>query len=337
MSKNRFNHDAKLASQFKEYAKSLNILFVEDDDKLRKNLENTLSHVFKNVYSAGNGLEALALYEENGCDLVLTDINMPEMNGIELIEELRKKDKELPIVVLSAHNESQYYIELINLGVDGFVLKPMNLLNLMYTLTRSCKALYNIRKLKKLEHDVIAEQNRTIVMAKSIEDGEKISKEKMRLLRTSYNSISARDYVENYPVDLEIFSDKLEHFEENLDIHIGRLFKKPSLSNRDLVVLEFSEIGSLISTLPEFSNMAIAVEDFAKTLGDVEDLSNIGDIEDLLFNVSESLYKWRTSIFVDMSTDNIHYLDASLINDCIQLESVLKGEELLDGGDMEFF
>lgn len=335
--RNTFEDNAKLSEKFKTYAKDLTILFAEDDAKVRENVEYILKKVFKNVVSATDGQDGVERFKANPCDIILTDINMPRMNGVEMIKEIREEDPEIPIIILSAHDESQYYLELINLGVDGYILKPMNVLLLIYTLSKSCKALYDARRVKTLEREVLTQQNRTIAMAKAIEEGKDISRERIQLLRTSYQKVSASDFVNNYPTDLQIFNDKLEVLDEKLDIHIDRFVHKPEIPQRDQLASFFMEIAHLIATLPEFANLATAIDNFATTLGKMEDFRNLNEAEMLLFGIASGVAQWRQMIFVAMDTEDIHYLDASLISDCIQLESVLTGQMLEDTDDIEFF
>ncbi len=110
--------------------KNLSILCVEDEVGVRKHLVNTLGYYFKNVYEATNGEEGLRLYYEFNPDIILCDIQMPIMDGIEMIKLIRKDDIITPIVLLTAHNSEEYLMKLINLQVQHFILKPVNAKNL---------------------------------------------------------------------------------------------------------------------------------------------------------------------------------------------------------------
>lgn len=110
--------------------KNLSILCVEDEIGVRKPIVNTLKYYFKNVYEANNGKEGLSCYHEYKPDIILCDIQMPIMDGIEMIKQIRKDDSSTPIVLLTAHNSEEYLMELINLQVQHFILKPINSKNL---------------------------------------------------------------------------------------------------------------------------------------------------------------------------------------------------------------
>ncbi|ADG93316.1 putative PAS/PAC sensor protein [Arcobacter nitrofigilis DSM 7299] len=120
------------------------ILYVEDENILREEISNLLQGFFQKVFIASNGEEALALYEKNKIqiDIILTDINMPKMNGIELISQIRQKDMNLPILICTAFNESKILIKAIKLGVSDYIIKPLQ----MITTLKICAKILTIRK-----------------------------------------------------------------------------------------------------------------------------------------------------------------------------------------------
>lgn len=107
--------------------RKLKLLFVEDEEDLITIIEDTLKKLQSNFLTARNGEEALKVLEEHtDIDAVITDINMPQMNGIELIEQMNKKGLTIPIVVMSAHTESEYIDKAKELGVKDYLLKPFD-------------------------------------------------------------------------------------------------------------------------------------------------------------------------------------------------------------------
>ena len=122
--------------ELKYFARSLNLLIVEDEITLNEELSNILSNFFKEVKSAHNGLEALEEYKVYKPDIILTDISMPKMDGIKMSEEIKNINREQHIVVLSAHNDIKLLIKLIDIGIDQFVLKPLEKNKLMYALLK---------------------------------------------------------------------------------------------------------------------------------------------------------------------------------------------------------
>ena len=115
-----------------EYTKNLSILFVEDHDQLRISTDSILKNFFKVVASAENGQDGLKHYlnyiqENDGkfYDIVLTDIKMPKMDGVELTKNIYEINPSQALIVLSAFDESKYLLPLINLGIEQFLKKTI--------------------------------------------------------------------------------------------------------------------------------------------------------------------------------------------------------------------
>ena len=131
-----------------KYAKEISILFVEDDKGISKKMEILLYEIFSKIEVAFDGNEALGkycnFYKTNNeyPDLIITDIRMPNMDGIELIKHIYKENANQKIIVLSAHNESEYLIELVNLGIYRFILKPMDYNNFFEIIFKVSKEIY---------------------------------------------------------------------------------------------------------------------------------------------------------------------------------------------------
>jgi len=110
----------------KKAAKSVHVLYVEDDEILRDTMLTALEMYFKKVVTAKDGKEALALFEKEHFDLVITDIAMPNMDGMEMLRQIRQIDGDVPVVITSAHNELHYFQSAIGNGVDGYLIKPID-------------------------------------------------------------------------------------------------------------------------------------------------------------------------------------------------------------------
>lgn len=143
-----------------QYTQNLNILYVEDDEQLLAETYDVLEDFFNSVESAVNGQEALKKYKEyhekNSLyyDLVITDINMPLMDGITLIKEIHKIFEDQNIIVVSAYNESSRLIDLIQEGITNFVMKPIAPVQLMTMLHKTAKTICTQNKLKEYQKDL---------------------------------------------------------------------------------------------------------------------------------------------------------------------------------------
>lgn len=108
----------------KQKCKDLKILYVEDEEKVRVQTSKVLSIYFDNVILATDGKEGLKKLKSEKIDIIFTDINMPKMDGLSMIEHIRKIDKLTSIVVFSAYDKTDYFLKTIEYGVDGYILKP---------------------------------------------------------------------------------------------------------------------------------------------------------------------------------------------------------------------
>ncbi len=107
-----------------------NILVCDDDKEIVNAIEIYLTKEGYNILKANNGKEALEVLEKNTVHLIILDIMMPKMDGIEALSEIRK-DKSLPVIILSAKSEDEDKIKGLNLGADDYVTKPFNPLELI--------------------------------------------------------------------------------------------------------------------------------------------------------------------------------------------------------------
>jgi YesN/AraC family two-component response regulator len=102
------------------------VLYVEDDEYIVEIMKDILDAFFDEVYVAYDGEEGLKLYKEKNPDIVLSDILMPKMNGLELSEKILEIKKEQKIILITADNENNYQEKAKKLGVYGYLNKPID-------------------------------------------------------------------------------------------------------------------------------------------------------------------------------------------------------------------
>ena len=112
-----------------EKIKKLKILFVEDEPELLNIISETLKKMDVTFYTAENGKEGLEILKKHAdIDLIVTDINMPQMNGLEMISHIRKSGNDVKIMIMSAYSESEYIKKAKEFGVKDYILKPFDFL-----------------------------------------------------------------------------------------------------------------------------------------------------------------------------------------------------------------
>lgn len=103
----------------------IKVLYVEDDDIARENGVEYLENYFEQIYEAADALTALKLYETITPDIIITDIQMPKLNGLEFVKRVRQKDKKIQIIVLTAYSHKDYLFSAIELQLVKYLIKPI--------------------------------------------------------------------------------------------------------------------------------------------------------------------------------------------------------------------
>lgn len=132
----------------KETCGDLSLLFAEDDPDILASTGKLFSRIFGRVTTATNGRQALDHYHSASFDLVITDLEMPVMNGLELIREIRQNRREQAIIVLSGCSDIQLLLQLLDQQLCGFLAKPAYFSEISRVLARACA---DIREKKALD------------------------------------------------------------------------------------------------------------------------------------------------------------------------------------------
>ena len=139
----------------KELLKRLNILYVEDDHLIRTELSQILSNFFGKVYTAEDGKEGLETYLHNqdDIDIILSDINMPKINGIDMVKTIRGVDKKVPVFFATAYSDVEFLSEAIKLHIHEYIVKPIDVRSLLAIMNDLASVLYqeSLIKLKTKE------------------------------------------------------------------------------------------------------------------------------------------------------------------------------------------
>jgi len=150
-----------------EDTKNITILYVEDEDDVRDGYSRALSRVSKKLYTAENGLIGLELYKKYAPDIVISDIRMPVMNGLEMVKSIKEIDVDANIIFTTAHSESSYLLEAIELQVDGYLLKPVQKRAMLELIEKISKNITlekeNIEQRAILQHIIDSENSLSVI------------------------------------------------------------------------------------------------------------------------------------------------------------------------------
>lgn len=141
-----------------ELSSGMQVLYVEDDEALQRTTLPLLGEFFGRVEARRDGQAGLEAYSEENWDLVISDLRMPVMDGVEMVRQIKAKKPEQMVLITSAHDEAQYLLELINLGVGHFLTKPLDFEKLAEQIGQIAHSF----QLRRLEEDYKAELEREV-------------------------------------------------------------------------------------------------------------------------------------------------------------------------------
>ncbi len=125
----------------KELLKSITVLYVEDEDFIKEEVLFFCKRFIPNFFTAKNGVEGIKLFNEIEADVIITDIQMPEMNGIEMIKNI---NGDVPIIITTAYSDIEFFLQAIELNVNKFIIKPIDLRELLFEI-QECVSNYRLK------------------------------------------------------------------------------------------------------------------------------------------------------------------------------------------------
>jgi len=328
-----------------ENTRSLNVLYVEDDKELSERTRELLSIYFKSVTVAYDGEEGWDKYikheQESGSyyDLVIADINMPKLNGIEMSKKIYKINEIQSIVIITAHSNSDYLLEAISIGVSGFILKPIQTDQLFHALYRSVQSVCDHKMIEDYVKQVedlnveLEDKNSSLELKNSelekslrmldtvIKKDEIITLKQKIVKKESEEEIQTREDIKEQIVQL--ISDDLFELKDiltDIDVEIIAIINSiDSLSSIELrdLIKGFSRYAAILNYYTFFSDLSIAMQKFATTMKNTplpKDREIVNNVFVFLETFIYVLSKWHN----DLSSgdeDKLNQLDSSIISD----------------------
>ncbi|MEA1892076.1 MAG: EAL domain-containing protein [Campylobacterota bacterium] len=237
------------------------ILYVEDDEGIREQLINFLKYFSSELYTAMNGQDGLELYHKHKPDIVVSDIQMPIMDGIEMLSSIKKVNERQYAIFTTAFNDSDYLMEAIELQVDGYILKPIDLGKLEAKIEAIIEHIYLKKELKKkIYSDYLTELSSRYAFFEDIHTQEVpvvflVDIDKFKVINEVYGSdigskvlvafakelekIVAGESYKLYRISADEFAivDKVEH----VDTQKYEIFIEKLLSNLDNLQLDIDD------------------------------------------------------------------------------------------------
>lgn len=224
----------------REDMKKLKVLFVDDEESIRNQMNRFLNIIFKEVFIAENGKDGFELFAKNKPDIVITDINMPRVNGFQLAKLIRKVSPLTPIFFLTAYSLNQFIFKSNLLGVNSYLVKPVNFEVMLKRIGEALGAYIGIKNVKVTDNSI----NGFLSEVPPVPD---VIKE----------LIDACDDVESSIKDITVIVKKDTQLVEAIEKHArNTFFSQKHLHNVDKAVAMFGKTNvRAISSFMIFSNV----------------------------------------------------------------------------------
>lgn len=328
-----------------EYSENLNVLYVEDDEVLLQSTTKLFRNYFKHVDSAKDGKEALEKYteyeEETGSyyDLIITDINMPKLNGMELIKKVLARNEMQAIMITTAYNEVELLRESIELGVDSYIVKPLEPKQLFKALFKVSKSISDDKfvqshvalmedlnlQLETKNRELLAkntELEKSLRLLDTVINKEEMIHPKKQTSMPVTEDDKESDFKQQEQIEELISNDLAELEEIIIDIDnsiIEIISKNGSISPDELsnIARHFIKYSSILHFYSFFDELGQSMFQFGETIKNSplpEKEENINNIFMLLESFIYVLSKWQKDISSG-NEDKINQFDASIISD----------------------
>lgn len=328
-------------------AKGKKVLLVDDDEVILGIFKNVLSQYFKLIKTAKNGQEAWELYRKEPFDLVITDIEMPKTNGIMLSKGIRARDPEQSILVSSAYTEEKYLIDLLNIGVDGFLRKPVNLENLFNTILRVLKTIQTRQERERIKFkkyaNLILNKNEEVTKSVYQKTIEKKEEEKVKVNVKHYLDKIKTDDPHSYhsfQAEKESLMDALNDLSEYYEIMVFKHYEDED--SFDMMITNLTKLTNIFSHFDNLKNESVAIFRLVDILNSIKlDNTNEQQLEafDILEFLINDIKKFVIDMFFEENVLDVNYFHDSLRENITLFETTLHAEPTKhdDEDDLEFF
>lgn len=262
-----------MVHEFQKLAKAYTVLYVEDDPVVNRETKKLLEKLFKSVRTASDGEEGLALFRQYHDDLVITDIQMPKLTGLEMTKKIREFDQNVPIVIFSAYDDKENLFMAIEYGISQYVIKPLDIPTFMLSLKKVLIQLHLEKKLTRLNNrlwDILNTMDDLVISYKK----DKVTVANRHFL--DFFGIDAMKVLTDKRFDLNqalvkekgyTFADSWESFLEKLRSEgekVVKLYDKANTTYRKFLIrynLLSSNADEYMLTLTDISHIAFAKSD----------------------------------------------------------------------------
>lgn len=331
----------------KAVAADITVLYAEDDPIIAASFERHLRRFFKKVVRAQNGAEALEAYRRERFELVLTDIDMPVMDGLEFIEEVYKIDEFQVIMASSANSDTKLLIDLLNKGIFGFIPKPVNLHEATAHLYHVCDRIQDkkmlmhyVAELEKLQSMVSATECPPTqeIAAEADDEFEFFPPPTATKQQNKEDDLIYRDYFgQLQDEDKEELRDQLGDIDSSMMAAFGERGGNAIYVSK--LGASMMRYGNVLMRYQFFSDMGVVILQLGQKILEHADYvaGNAKDMQMYIGGFCSVIQNFLREVW-ETEADNPKFFNDSIINDAttiISLITPVKVEE--DNDDLVFF
>ena len=338
------NHLLFEKEALRENAKTLKVLYVENHAGTRLQFSRLLKHYFGELFVTTYPDNAIKIFESGYFDLIITGTNLPDMDTSVVCKKIKNIAPKKPIIIISKDKNPDKIIELVNIGISGYILTPLNEKEIIHILSKvvlditDMQMIYNFQdtitselsenaeKHKEVYHELITDEDFEKYADSIVDEGTQNlrDEENLELMLTKFEKISAEDFFNNYPIDLHATGDKLLSLNEDIDMHINKFILSPSHKNATVVADEFKKFSELLHPVAIFSNMAFSVNKLSTVFDTIDYTKSYKQHYDIILAISDELMGWVNAVFIHRDAEDIHYLDKSFLANALMLEDLFR-------------
>ena len=321
-----------------KYTQALTLLYIDDDLDVQTQTRELFEVLFLSVECANDGVEALAKYEKNHYDLIISDIKMPNMDGITLTKEIKKINADQSIIIASAYDDKEYLLDFINLGIKYFLQKPMEQENILKVLYSVAKDIVNEKMIetyrKELESKNIELKNKNDELQSLVRILDS------KLMQVPQESPMQKDIdISTLTVDENDLKElmELEHDISGAAVLIN-LSNNLSISNIQVLGKMFLDYANILTIYSNYEPLTSKMQHLGNSLthAPTSFIERVEDISILLESFIYVLKMWRVNL-VNKDIKKAFELHPSMINDINTIIIIIDDKEDEIKTEMEFF
>ena len=249
-----------------EFSKMLKILYVEDNEESSSQALKLLSNFFDNITLARNGMEGLSEFRKSKYDLILSDINMPKLDGLKMLEKIREVDENICCLIISAHDETLHFTQAIKLGVNGFLLKPIEYELFVETMIKTITSI----QVSKVMKEVDERNKRLSILGQMMDSIAHQWKQPLSLIAMVPTNLEAKiaNNIEITKEDIHYCNNIIQEQTEHLidTVNDFRTFFRPSDDKKN------TSIKNVLNSVLSLMHVILVKEDITININQVDDI-----------------------------------------------------------------